>query len=99
MLIYVQDGDHTLRVDGRDRALTTGDAFVVAPGTVVAPARLPATADVRAWVVFFPADAVDPATPTSLVSWRMHPLLSPFVAAPAAGGSTCGSRRPSARRC
>ena len=36
--------------------------------------------------MFFPADAVDPAPPTSLVSWRTHPLLSPFVGS-ARGGA------------
>src|SRR6476659_8416763 len=86
VLIYLEEGDHTVRVDGRDRALTTGDAFVIAPGTVVEPTRSPATADVRTWVVFFPADAVDPAAPTSLVSWRMHPLLSLFVGGARSGG-------------
>ena len=96
VLIYLEEGDHTLRVDGRDRALTTGDAFVVAPGTVVAPAWSPVTADVRAWVVFFPADAVDPATPTSLVSWRTHPLLSPFVGGARSGGQHL--RVPAAER-
>ena len=85
VLVYLEEGDHVLRVDGRDRTLTTGDAFVVAPGTVVAPARSHGSADARIWVVFFPADAVDPVAPTSLVSWRTHPLLSPFVGSPRSG--------------
>jgi AraC-like DNA-binding protein len=87
VLLYVEDGEHVLRVDGRDRALAAGDAFVVAPGAVVTPPRSP-TATARSWVVFFPADAVDPAAPASLVSWRTHPLLSPFV-----GGTQSGGQR------
>jgi AraC family transcriptional activator of pobA len=86
VLLYVEEGGHVLRVDGRDRALTAGDAFVVAPGAVVAPTRSPG--DTETWVVFFPADAVDPTAPAALVSWRTHPLLSPFV-----GGTRSGGQR------
>ena len=62
-LFYLEHGDHALRVDGRDRrARPPGDAFVVAPGTVVAPAPVAGdAADRPGWMVFFPADAVDPA--------------------------------------
>jgi AraC family transcriptional regulator, transcriptional activator of pobA len=86
VLLYLEEGDHVLRVDGRDRLLTTGDAFVVAPGVVVTPTSSSDSGAARIWVVFFPADAVDPAAPASLVSWRTHPLLSPFVGSPRSGG-------------
>jgi len=86
VLLYIEEGDHVLRVDGADRALGTGDVFVVAPGAVVAPPLSCATRDARTWVVFFPADAVDPAAPASLVSWRAHPLLSPFIGSSHGGG-------------
>ncbi len=83
VLLYLERGDEVLRVDGRDRPLGTGDAFVVAPGAVVALPR-PADGDARAWLVFFPADAVDPAAPP--VSWRTHPLLAPFGGSHGGGG-------------
>src|SRR4051812_19451770 len=37
VLLYVEQGGGVLRVDGRDRTLHAGDAFVVAPGAVVTP--------------------------------------------------------------
>jgi AraC family transcriptional regulator, transcriptional activator of pobA len=83
VLLYLEHGTEVVRVDGRDRALRTGDAFVVAPGAVVAAPR-PGDGDARAWTVFFPADAVDPAAP--LVSWRTHPLLAPFGGDHGGGG-------------
>jgi AraC-like DNA-binding protein len=88
-LLYLEQGQHVLRVDGRDHALAAGDAFVIAPGTAVTPGGphgdphrdlLPGV-----WMVFFPADAVDPTAAASLVSWRTHPLLSPFVGFPRSG--------------
>jgi AraC family transcriptional regulator, transcriptional activator of pobA len=85
VLLYLERGEHVVRVDGRDRPLTAGDAFVVAPGAVVAqspPVRDPTG---RMWLVCFPADAVDPAAAAPLVSWRTHPLLSPFVGTPRSG--------------
>jgi AraC-like DNA-binding protein len=85
VLLYVERGGHVLRVDGRDRALATGDAFVIAPGTAVTPAETGGDGLTGVWIVFFPADAVDPAAAASLVSWRTHPLLSPFVGAPRGG--------------
>ena len=78
-LLYLEHGEHVLRVDGRDVALTTGDAFVIAPGAVLVPSTGHADTDTTGWMVFFPADAIDPGTASPLVSWRTHPLLSPFV--------------------
>ena len=79
-LIYLEHGEHVLRVDGRDVALAAGDTFIIAPGAVLAPsAGHDDTADTTGWMVFFPADAIDPAAAAPLVSWRAHPLLSPFV--------------------
>jgi AraC-like DNA-binding protein len=67
----------------RDVTLTTGDAFVVAPGAVLTPSTghsdTTDATDTTGWMVFFPADAIDPAAAAPLVSWRTHPLLSPFV--------------------
>jgi AraC-like DNA-binding protein len=86
VLLYLESGDGVLRVDGRDRAVATGDAVVVAPGTVVggSVSRL-GGGDARTWAVFFPADAVDPSSAAPLVSWRTHPLLAPFAGNPRGG--------------
>ncbi|PRY36161.1 AraC family transcriptional regulator [Umezawaea tangerina] len=86
VLFYVQRGEASLRVDGRDWPLTAGDAFVVAPGTVITPARGRIGDDAESWAVFFPADAVDPAAAAPLASWRTHPLLSPFIGNHRGGG-------------
>lgn len=81
VLLYVEHGDGPVRVDGRDWHLAVGDAFVIAPGAVVADPDAHIEPNVTAWAVFFPADAVDPAAVAPLVSWRTHPLLSPFISA------------------
>jgi AraC-like DNA-binding protein len=78
VLVYLEEGGEVVRVDGRDWSLAAGDVFVVGPGAVVVPAHRPDGA-LRSWTVFFPADAVDPAAASPLVSWRTHPLLAPFV--------------------
>jgi AraC-like DNA-binding protein len=79
-VLYLEHGEHVLRVDGRDITLTSGDAFVVAPGAVLTPSTgHDDSTDTTGWMVFFPADAIDPAAAAPLVSWRTHPLLSPFV--------------------
>ncbi|HEX5813335.1 MAG TPA: AraC family transcriptional regulator [Pseudonocardia sp.] len=80
-LFYLERGEQVLRVDGRDVALAAGNAFVVAPGAVVSPHSGPDvdTDETTGWMVFFPADAIDPTAAAPLVSWRTHPLLSPFV--------------------
>jgi AraC-like DNA-binding protein len=84
MLVYIARGTHLRRVDGRDRVLTEGDVFVIAPGVVVGPGE--PEPDVEVWAVAFPPDAVDPTAAAPLVSWRGHPLLAPFVGSPRGGG-------------
>lgn len=88
VLFYVEHGEGSIRVDGRDWHLAVGDAFVIAPGAVVTVPDVSIEPEGTAWTVFFPADAVDPAGVAPLVSWRNHPLLSPFV----------GARREGAQR-
>src|SRR4051794_41406646 len=62
VLLYVEQGGGVLRVDGRDRTLHAGDAFVVAPGAVVTPHGGHGGGG-RAWVGFFAAGAADPPGP------------------------------------
>jgi AraC family transcriptional regulator, transcriptional activator of pobA len=85
VLLYLERGHHVVQVDGRDHGLAPGDAFVIAPGATVNPDESHRAAVAGMWMVFFPADAVDPSAAASLVSWRTHPLLSPFVGWPRGG--------------
>ncbi|ANY06598.1 helix-turn-helix transcriptional regulator [Pseudonocardia sp. HH130630-07] len=79
LLSYVTAGRWATRVDGRHWDLVAGDAFVVAPGAVVAAEEDVAPPGGEIWTVVFPAEAVDPDAAAPLVSWRGHPLLAPFV--------------------
>jgi AraC-like DNA-binding protein len=80
VLAYVEGGAGSLRVDGREWPFQAGDAFVIAPGELVA--RGDAETDARIVAVFFVPEVLQPQT---LLSWRAHPLLFPFVGH-AAGG-------------
>ena len=79
VLLYVEAGEGTLRVDDHDWSLSAGDAFVIAPGAVVTPDVIGHPELVRAWLVFFPTAAIGPGAQSSLVSWRSQPLLSAFA--------------------
>lgn len=79
VLLLVEAGRAAMRVDDRELPLTPGDAVVLAPGAVVAPHAGHVDPATDVWMVYFPADVVDPATTGSLVSWRSHPLLAPLV--------------------
>lgn len=84
LLLFVESGRWSRRVDGRSWELTAGDAFVVAPGAVVGVAtRAPVG---TGWAVTFPAEAVDPGAAAPLTSWHGHPLLAPFVGSHRGGG-------------
>jgi AraC-like DNA-binding protein len=79
VLLYVERGGGSFRVDGREWSLGTGDLFVVAPGEVVTPGGGADGEHSAAWAVFFPPDVVEPSLPGAFLSWRAHPLLFPFV--------------------
>jgi AraC-like DNA-binding protein len=97
VLLYVEHGEGPVRVDGRDWHLAPGDALVIAPGAVVTDPDPRIAPEARAWTVYFPADAVDPVGVAPLVSWRPHPLLSPFVGGVRSGGAQ-RLRVPAAQR-
>ncbi|MBO9554964.1 AraC family transcriptional regulator [Cellulomonas sp.] len=76
VLVHVERGAGTLRVDTREWALGEGDVCLVAPGEVVRGASaLPA--DARVWLAFFTAEALGPQAVAPL-AWRQHPLLTAF---------------------
>jgi AraC family transcriptional activator of pobA len=85
VLLYVERGGGTLRMDDREWPLVTGDVFVIAPGEVVAPEEASGLHEAEAWAVFFAPDVIEPAAPGAFLSWRTHPLLFPFVRGVAGG--------------
>ncbi|WP_221318842.1 AraC family ligand binding domain-containing protein [Nocardiopsis metallicus] len=80
ILLYVEHGRGPIRVDGREWNLAAGDVFVIAPHAVVANPDPRIEPNTRAWMLYFPAEAVDPGGEAPLAAWRA-PLLSPFVGA------------------
>jgi AraC-like DNA-binding protein len=85
VLCYFESGGHgALRVNGREWTVRPGDAFVIAPGEVIA-AGTRGLAEPAFWTAFFPPDVFGPPTTGTFLSWRSHPLLFPFVRG-AAGG-------------
>lgn len=78
-LLYVETGRHCFRVEDQDWVLTDGDAFVIAPGDVVATRHQHTIEPTQMWVVLFSTEAVEIEANTLFASWRAHPLLSSFV--------------------
>jgi AraC-like DNA-binding protein len=76
VLVHVESGTGTLRVDSAEWRLDAGDVCVVAPGEVVHAASA-APGDARLWVAFFTSDALGTASVAPL-AWRQHPLLAAF---------------------
>lgn len=97
-ILYIEAGRHSLRVEDQDWVLTSGDAFVIAPGTVIATGDEHTDQGTEMWTVLVSTDAIDPTATTLLTSWRAHPLLSSFastrrgghrIRVPAADRGTC----------
>jgi len=76
VLVHVESGSGTLRVDSSRWELEAGDVCVVAPGEVVHGATA-SHGDARLWVAFFTADALG-ETAAAPLAWRHHPLLAVF---------------------
>ncbi|HKH12799.1 MAG TPA: AraC family transcriptional regulator [Rubrobacter sp.] len=77
VLAYFERGGGSVRLGGREWSAEAGDAYVVAPGEVVAgDAGLHAAGG---WTVYFPAEVLGIPGPDAFLFWRTHPLLFPFV--------------------
>jgi len=96
VLAYFARGGGSLRLDGREWPIADGDAFIIAPGEVVAVGEHRGLTGVTAWGVFFPPDVIERQTPGALLSWRTHPLLFPFLGR--AGGAVQRLGVPPAER-
>jgi len=86
VLAYVEVGGGSLQLNGRRWPVAAGDAFVIAPGEVIAVGDGHGLAAAEGWAVFFPPDVLQAGTPGAFRSWQAHPLLFPFVRG-AAGGA------------
>lgn len=79
MLTYFTRGGGTLSAAGRTRRIEAGDLYVIAPGDVVGVGNHDGLASAEGMGVIFTPDALRSDAPGSLLSWRSHPLLLPFV--------------------
>lgn len=60
----------------RSWGVEAGDVFVIAPGEVHDASGL---TEAEGWAIFFAAEVLGSRSAGSLLSWRSHPLLFPFV--------------------
>jgi AraC-like DNA-binding protein len=86
VLAYFERGGGSLRLAGRECRLSTGDAFVIAPGEVVRPSEHDHSVAPAGWCVFFAPEIIASEALGGSLGWRSHPLLFPFVGR-AAGGA------------
>lgn len=86
VLVYFERGGGSIWLGGRQSRIEAGDIYVIAPGEVI---RVGDDASgftkAEGWGAFFPAEALEPESPGSFLSWRSHPLLFPFVRGTAGG--------------
>jgi AraC family transcriptional regulator, transcriptional activator of pobA len=85
VLAYFERGAGRLRLGAREWPLSSGDAFVVAPGEVVRFSGHDPGQPAVGWCVFFPPELVAPEPLGAALGWRAHPLLYRFVGRQADG--------------
>ena len=86
VLAYFERGGGSFSLGGRRWPLSTGDAFVIAPGEVVRLGEHDHHASAAGWCVFFPPELIASEALGGSLGWSSHPLLFPFVGR-AAGGA------------
>jgi AraC family transcriptional activator of pobA len=80
ILVYFDRGGGSLWLAGTTWSIDDGDLFLIAPHEVIGTDDdLSGMAHAHAWVAYFPADVIGQHAVGSLLSWRTHPLLFPFV--------------------
>jgi AraC family transcriptional regulator, transcriptional activator of pobA len=85
VLAYIEDGVGTFRLGERHWPLSTGDAFVIAPGEVVRLGEDDHHTVAAGWCVFFAPELIASDALGGSLGWRSHPLLFPFVGRVAGG--------------
>jgi AraC family transcriptional regulator, transcriptional activator of pobA len=84
VLAYFERGGGSFRLGHREWPLSTGDAFVIAPGEVVRFSDHDhRTAE--GWCVFFPPGIIASEAPGGSLGWGAHPLLFRFAGRAADG--------------
>lgn len=86
VLAYFERGGGSFRLGERRWPLSTGDAFVIAPGEVVRLGDHDRHTAAGGWCVFFPPELIASDALGGSLGWSSHPLLFPFVGR-AAGGA------------
>lgn len=79
VLVYVEEGDGSLVLDGAEWPLGAGGVHAVSPGQVVGVASISELARCRAWSVAFTPEAVPALVSVSPLAWAQHPLLALFA--------------------
>ena len=83
VLDYFERDGGSLRLGEREWRIEEGDAYLIAPGEVADASGLEES---EGWTAFFPPEVLGSQAPGAFLSWRVHPLLFPFVRG-AAGGA------------
>lgn len=85
-ITYFESGGGSLRIGRQQWPIRSGDVYLVAPGEVMGFGDTTrGLGAVAGWGVYFPAEGLGPTAPRTLLSWRAHPLLFPFVHGVATG--------------
>jgi AraC-like DNA-binding protein len=79
VLLYVEQGVGSVRVDGAERPLRAGGLHAVSPRQVIGIGAAAEIARGRAWSVAFTPDAVPAFSSVSPLAWMHHPLLALFA--------------------
>jgi AraC family transcriptional regulator, transcriptional activator of pobA len=85
VLAYFERGAGTLRLGSREWPLSSGDAFVIAPGEVVRLSGHDPGRPAEGWCVFFPPELIAAEPLGGSLGWRAHPLLYRFAGRAADG--------------
>lgn len=85
VLAYFERGGGSVRLGNREWPLSTGDAFVIAPGEVVRLSDHDHSTAAEGWCVFFPPGIIASEALGGSLGWKAHPLLFRFVGRAADG--------------
>ena len=82
VLDYFERDGGSLRLGAREWRIEAGDVYLIAPGEVADPSGF---VEAEGWSAFFPPEVLGSQAPSTLLAWRAHPLLFPFVRGVAGG--------------
>lgn len=85
VLAYFEHGAGSLRLGAREWPLSSGDAFVIAPGEMVRFSGHDPGRPAEGWCVFFPPELIASESLGGALGWRAHPLLYRFAGRQAGG--------------